>query len=254
MCGIVGIISHGPVNQSLYDAMSVLQHRGQDAAGIVTVEGNRLSLRKDNGLVRDVFQTRHMLKLRGRMGIGHVRYPTAGCASSAESQPFFVNSPYGISLAHNGNLTNVEQLTRDLFVEDLRHINTGSDSEVLLNVFAHELEKTRKLRLDEQDVFKAVRGVHRRCRGAYAAVALITGYGIFRDPHGIRPVVFGKRETAEGVEVMIASESVSLDVLGFELVRDLEPGEAVFVDNTGKITSSTTPARSRPRNAPTSRN
>jgi amidophosphoribosyltransferase len=239
MCGIVGIISHGPVNQSLYDAMSVLQHRGQDAAGIVTVEGNRLSLRKDNGLVRDVFQTRHMLKLRGRMGIGHVRYPTAGCASSAESQPFFVNSPYGISLAHNGNLTNVEQLTRDLFVEDLRHINTGSDSEVLLNVFAHELEKTRKLRLDEQDVFKAVRGVHRRCRGAYAAVALITGYGIvgFRDPHGIRPVVFGKRETAEGVEVMIASESVSLDVLGFELVRDLEPGEAVFVDNTGKITT-----------------
>ncbi len=240
MCGIVGIISHGRVNQSLYDALSVLQHRGQDAAGIVTVEGNRLNLRKDNGLVRDVFHTRHMFKLRGHMGIGHVRYPTAGCASSAESQPFFVNSPYGISLAHNGNLTNVDQLTRDLFVEDLRHINTGSDSEVLLNVFAHELEKTRKLRLDEQDVFTAVRGVHRRCRGAYAAVALITGYGIvgFRDPHGIRPIVFGTRETAEGTEVMIASESVALDVLGFELVRDLEPGEAVFVDNTGKITTS----------------
>jgi amidophosphoribosyltransferase len=237
MCGIVGIISHDPVNQSLYDAMSVLQHRGQDAAGIVTVEGNRLNLRKGNGLVRDVFATRHMLKLRGRMGIGHVRYPTAGCASSAESQPFFVNSPYGISLAHNGNLTNCEQVTRDLFVEDLRHINTGSDSEVLLNVFAHELAQTGKLRLDEEDVFAAVSGVHRRCRGAYAAVALITGYGIvgFRDPHGIRPVVYGTRETPRGTEVMIASESVALDVLGFELVRDLEPGEAVFVDNTGQI-------------------
>jgi amidophosphoribosyltransferase len=239
MCGIVGIISHSPVNQSLYDTLSVLQHRGQDAAGIVTVEGSRINLRKDNGLVRDVFQTRHMLKLRGHMGIGHVRYPTAGCASSAESQPFFVNSPYGISLAHNGNLTNSEQLTHDLFVEDLRHINTGSDSEVLLNVFAHELAQTGKLRLDEQDVFTAVRGVHRRCRGAYAAVALITGYGIvgFRDPHGIRPVVYGTRETPAGMEVMIASESVALDVLGFELVRDLEPGEAVFVDNTGKITT-----------------
>ena len=237
MCGIVGIISQGPVNQGLYDALSVLQHRGQDAAGIVTVEGSRINLRKDNGLVRDVFDTRHMLKLRGRMGIGHVRYPTAGCASSAEAQPFFVNSPYGISLAHNGNLTNSEQLTNDLFVEDLRHINTGSDSEVLLNVFAHELAQTGKLRLDEQDVFAAVRGVHRRCRGAYAAVALLTGYGIvgFRDPHGIRPVVYGTRETAEGTEVMIASESVALDVLGFELVRDLEPGEAVFVDNTGQI-------------------
>lgn len=239
MCGIVGIISHEPVNQSLYDALTVLQHRGQDAAGIVTVEGNRLNLRKGNGLVRDVFDTRHMLKLRGRLGIGHVRYPTAGCASSAESQPFFVNSPYGISLAHNGNLTNCEQVTRDLFVEDLRHINTGSDSEVLLNVFAHELSRTGKLRLDEQDVFTAVRGVHRRCHGAYAAVALITGYGIvgFRDPHGIRPVVYGKRETSRGTEVMIASESVALDMVGFELVRDLEPGEAVFVDNTGKIST-----------------
>jgi len=237
MCGIVGIISQGAVNQSIYDALSVLQHRGQDAAGMVTVEGNRLNLRKDNGLVRDVFRTRHMLKLRGRLGIGHVRYPTAGCSSSSEAQPFFVNSPYGISLAHNGNLTNVAQLTRDLFAEDLRHINTGSDSEVLLNVFAHELSQHGKLRLDEQDIFTAVRAVHRRCRGAYAAVAVITGYGIvgFRDPHGIRPIVFGTRETEDGTEVMIASESVALDVLGFELVRDLEPGEAVFVDNTGKI-------------------
>jgi amidophosphoribosyltransferase len=239
MCGIVGIISQGPVNQSLYDALSVLQHRGQDAAGIVTVEGNRLQMRKDNGLVRDVFDTRHMLKLRGRLGIGHVRYPTAGCSSSAEAQPFFVNSPYGISLAHNGNLTNVEQLTHDLFVEDLRHINTDSDSEVLLNVFAHELARLGKLRIDEQDVFEAVRAVHRRCRGGYAAVALITGYGIvgFRDPHGIRPVVYGTRQTDQGIEVMIASESVALDVLGFQLVRDLEPGEAVFVDNTGKISN-----------------
>lgn len=239
MCGIVGILSNGPVNQDLYDALAVLQHRGQDAAGIVTVQGNRLNLRKGNGLVRDVFQERHMLKLRGRMGIGHVRYPTAGCSSMAEAQPFFVNSPYGISLAHNGNLTNVDQLKHDLFVEDLRHINTNSDSEVLLNVFAHELQQLGKLRLNEQDVFDAVRGVHRRVRGGYATVALITGYGIvgFRDPHGIRPVVYGVRDSKQGTEVMIASESVALDALGFRLVRDLDPGEAVFVDNTGKVTT-----------------
>src|SRR5690606_26690636 len=168
---------------------------------------------------------------------GHVRYPTAGCESSAEAQPFYVNSPYGISLAHNGNLTNAGELKRDVFREDLRHINTDSDSEVLLNVFAHELQRQGKLRIDENDVFDAVAGVHRRCRGAYAAVAMITGYGVvaFRDPQGIRPVVYGKRETAAGTDYMVASESVALDVLGFELVRDVAPGEAVFITVDGRI-------------------
>ncbi len=239
MCGIVGIVGKGPVNQSLYDALLVLQHRGQDAAGIVTCEGEKLHLRKDNGLVRDVFRTRHMIKLRGDMGLGHVRYPTAGVSSSAEAQPFYVNSPYGIVLAHNGNLTNAEDLKRDLFVEDLRHLNTESDSEILLNIFAHELQIKGKLRIDEQDIFRAVEGVHRRCRGGYAAVAMIPGFGIcgFRDPHGIRPVVYGKRETDEGVEYMIASESVALDTLGFDLIADIAPGEAVFIDPDGRLYS-----------------
>ncbi len=239
MCGIVGIVGKGPVNQSLYDALLVLQHRGQDAAGIVTCEGEKLHLRKDNGLVRDVFRTRHMIKLRGDMGLGHVRYPTAGVSSSAEAQPFYVNSPYGIVLAHNGNLTNAEDLKRDLFVEDLRHLNTESDSEILLNIFAHELQIKGKLRIDEQDIFRAVEGVHRRCRGGYAAVAMIPGFGIcgFRDPHGIRPVVYGKRETEEGVEYMIASESVALDTLGFDLIADIAPGEAVFIDPDGRLYS-----------------
>jgi len=237
MCGIVGIVGRGPVNQSLYDALLVLQHRGQDAAGIVTSEGEKLHLCKDKGLVRDVFRTRHMVNLRGNMGLGHVRYPTAGVSSSAEAQPFYVNSPYGIVLAHNGNLTNAEDLKRDLFVEDLRHLNTESDSEVLLNIFAHELQLQGKLRIDEEDVFRAVEGVHRRCRGGYAAVLMIPGFGIcgFRDPHGIRPVVYGKRETDEGVEYMIASESVALDTLGFNLIADIAPGEAVFIDATGRL-------------------
>ncbi len=237
MCGIVGAVCHGSVNQSLYDGMTVLQHRGQDAAGIMTAEGGRFHLRKDNGLVRDVFDTTHMLNLQGNYGIGHVRYPTAGCESSSEAQPFYVNSPYGIALAHNGNLTNAEKLKDDLFREDKRHINTESDSEILLNVFAHELAKCGKMRIDEGDVFDAIAGVHRRCRGGYAAVAMITGYGIvgFRDPNGIRPIVFGKRETAQGVEYMIASESVALDVLDFELVRDIAPGEAVFITVDGAI-------------------
>ncbi|MCW8874536.1 MAG: class II glutamine amidotransferase, partial [Gammaproteobacteria bacterium] len=169
MCGIIGLVAKGPVNQSLYDGLTVLQHRGQDAAGIMTCEGSRLYLRKDNGLVRDVFRQSHMLRLRGNMGIGHVRYPTAGCESSAEAQPFYVNSPYGVSLAHNGNLTNAAELQQDLFLEDLRHINTNSDSEILLNVFAHELARQGKLRIDHNDVFEAVAGVHRRCKGAYAA-------------------------------------------------------------------------------------
>ncbi len=237
MCGIIGMVAKGPVNQALYDGLTVLQHRGQDAAGIMTYDNGRLHLRKDTGLVRDVFEHRHMVELQGNIGIGHVRYPTSGYASSAEAQPFYVNSPFGISLAHNGNLINAESLKRDLFLEDLRHINTDSDSEVLLNVFAHELARQNKLRISEDDIFEAVAGVHRRCRGAYAAVAMINGYGVvgFRDPHGIRPVCFGQRETPQGMEYLIASESVALDVLGFELVRELEPGEAVYIDMSGKL-------------------
>jgi amidophosphoribosyltransferase len=237
VCGIVGIVSYGAVNQLIYDALTVLQHRGQDAAGIMTCEGSKLWLRKDNGLVRDVFHMRHMLTLRGNMGIGHVRYPTAGCESSAEAQPFYVNSPYGIALAHNGNLTNAEELKRNLFREDLRHLNTDSDSEVLLNIFAHELQQGGKLRLNEDDVFTAVSAVHRRCRGAYAAVAMITGFGVvaFRDPYGIRPLVYGRRETEKGIEYMIASESVALDPLGFELVGDVLPGEAIFLGKNGSM-------------------
>ncbi len=237
MCGIAGIVSHQNVNQELYDALTVLQHRGQDAAGIVTCDQGRLFLRKDNGLTRDVFTDAQMMKLKGNMGIAHVRYPTAGCASSAEAQPFYVNSPFGLTLAHNGNLTNTDELKKALFVEDQRHINTDSDSEVLLNVFAHELQALGKLRLTVDDVFKAVSGVHRRCRGAYAVIVMIAGFGIlgFRDPHGIRPVVFGERKSGQGTEFMIASESVALDVLGFELIRDIEPGEAVFIEASGKL-------------------
>ena len=203
MCAIIGIISTSSVNQSLYDGLTVLQHRGQDAAGIVTCDAKgKFYLRKDNGLVRDVFRSRHMLNLRGNMGIGHTRYPTAGRSNSAEAQPFYVNSPFGIALAHNGNLTNAEQLKQELFIEDRRHINTDSDTEILLNVFAHELQAQGKLKINERDIFNAVAGVHRRCRGSYAVVVLIVGYGMvgFRDPYGIRPVVFGKRDTDTGAE------------------------------------------------------
>lgn len=237
MCGIAGIVANQDVNQELYEALTVLQHRGQDAAGIVTCEGSRLHLRKANGLVRDVFRTSHMLELKGKMGIGHVRYPTAGCSSSAEAQPFYVNSPFGITLSHNGNLTNAAELKRELFVEDQRHINTNSDSEILLNIFAHELQRLGKLKLDVNDVFKAVQGVHKRCEGAYAVVAMITGFGVlgFRDPNGIRPICFGKRETPEGDEYMIASESVVFSAQEFKLVRDIAPGEAVFIQQNGKI-------------------
>ncbi len=240
MCGIVGIVGKGPVNQALYDALLMLQHRGQDAAGIVTGQGERLHLRKDTGLVRDVFRTRHMIQLQGNIGIGHVRYPTAGGSTcSAEAQPFYVNSPYGIVLAHNGNLTNAEHLKQEIFVEDLRHINTDSDSEILLNVFAHELQVQGKLRIDNHDLFQAVAGVHRRCRGGYAAVAMIPGFGIlgFRDPNGIRPLIYGRRDSAEGVEYMIASESVALDTLDFQVVADVAPGEAVFIDVEGRIST-----------------
>lgn len=238
MCGIVGIVSDTAVNQQLYDALTVLQHRGQDAAGIVTDDEGRFYLRKSNGLVRDVFRTGHMQRLTGSVGIGHVRYPTAGSSSTAESQPFYVNSPYGIVLAHNGNLTNSAELNRALYRSDLRHVNTTSDSEVLLNVFAHELQLLGKLQPGADDIFAAVAAVHRRCRGAYVAVSLISGYGMvaFRDPHGIRPLVIGERRSEQGkTEYMVASESVALDVLGFRLIRDVAPGEAVYVDADGEL-------------------
>ncbi len=240
MCGIVGIVSGQSVKNELYEALTVLQHRGQDAAGIVTYEGGRLYLRKRSGLVRDVFHPRHMAQLIGNMGIGHVRYPTAGCENTAEAQPFYVNSPFGITLAHNGNLTNAESLKHELFVDDQRHINTDSDSEVLLNVFAHELQRLRKVRLNVEDVFRAVSMVHKRCRGAYAVVAMITGFGIlgFRDPHGIRPLVFGERKSSMAQsEYIIASESVALDVLDFKLIRDIQPGEAIFIEKNGTFHS-----------------
>ncbi|RUM93942.1 MAG: amidophosphoribosyltransferase [Thiothrix sp.] len=237
MCGIIGIVGHSPVNQLLYDGLTVLQHRGQDAAGIMTCDDKQVFLRKDNGLVRDVFRTRHMQRLSGNMGIGHVRYPTAGSSSSAEAQPFYVNSPYGIALGHNGTLNNASALKKELFQQDRRHVNTTSDSEVLLNVLAQELLKQDHLRPRPDDIFNAVSGVHNRCSGAYAVIALIAGYGIlgFRDPHGIRPIVYGRRDTPQGAEYIIASETVALDALGFELIADLEPGEAVFITEQGDI-------------------
>ena len=237
MCGIVGIVGSGPVNQEIYDALTVLQHRGQDAAGMVTSDGHRLQLRKATGLVHDVFEQRHIDRLVGNVGIGHVRYPTAGTSSSAEAQPMYVNSPYGVTLAHNGNLTNAESLQADLFREDLRHVNTTSDSEVLLNVFAHELQTTHAHEPTAVDVFKAVAGVHKRCRGAYAAIAMVIGAGIvgFRDPYGIRPLVYGRRRGRQGYDYMIASESVALDMLGFEMIADVAPGEAVFISDRGEI-------------------
>jgi amidophosphoribosyltransferase len=240
MCGIIGIVGKNPVNQLLYDGLLVLQHRGQDAAGIVTCDGNTFFMHKSNGLVKDVFQTRHMRSLIGNAGIAHVRYPTAGSSSAAEAQPFYVNSPFGIVLGHNGNLTNSEQLKSEIFKQDLRHINTTSDSEVLLNVLAHEIEKTSKSAVLNNDmVFDAVANVHRRCKGAYAVVAMIADFGLlaFRDPHGIRPLVIGKMDTEKGTEYIVASESVALDVLGFTLMRDVEPGEAIFIDMDGNLFS-----------------
>jgi amidophosphoribosyltransferase len=245
MCGLVGIVGHEPVNQALYDALTVLQHRGQDAAGIMTDDGGRLRVRKSNGLVRDVFQERHMLKLAGNVGLGHVRYPTAGSASLSEAQPFYVNSPYGICLAHNGNLVNMDELKRLVEQHDHRHLNTNSDSEVLLNVFAHELGKHAANGVNPQQILDAVEALYKRCSGGYAVVAMIIGYGIvaFRDPHGIRPLVLGIRETPNGVEHMVASESVALDAVGFELERDILPGEAVFIDKRGYLHSRQTSAR-----------
>ncbi|WP_025915905.1 amidophosphoribosyltransferase [Herminiimonas sp. CN] len=233
MCGIVGVVSHSPANQLIYDALLLLQHRGQDAAGIATNHGNTFTMHKANGLVRDVFRTRNMRSLLGNTGIGQVRYPTAGSASEEEAQPFYVNAPFGIILAHNGNLTNSEQLKIELFKNDRRHINTDSDSEVLLNVLAHEIqEATSGYSLDPSALFKAVAAVHRRVRGSYAVVAQIAGRGLlaFRDPFGIRPLCIGVTESAKGKEYVVASESVALEGLGFRFLRDVAPGEAIFID------------------------
>lgn len=237
MCGLVGVVGQQDVGVTIYDTLTVLQHRGQDAAGIMTCDNGKLNLRKDNGLVKDVFRTRHMRRLTGQMGIGHVRYPTAGSSSPALAQPFYVNSPYGLALAHNGNLTNAAELNRDLFNEDLRHINTDSDSEAMLNIFAHELQGRRKIKPAPEDIFGAVAGVHKRCRGGFATVVMITGYGIvgFRDRNGIRPLVYGSRATETGREYMIASESVALNSQGFEIERDVAPGEAVYIDIDGNL-------------------
>ena len=237
MCGIIGIVGRSEVAAALYDGLTVLQHRGQDAAGIATFDGQRLHLSKGNGLVRDVFDTESMARLRGNVGIGHCRYPTAGSEGAAEAQPFYVNSPFGIALAHNGNLTNTLALKREVFADDRRHINTDSDSEVLLNIFAHELQAQERLRLEPEHLFKAVAGVHGRCVGGYAVVALVLGYGLvgFRDPNGIRPLVIGSREGPEGPEWALASESVALDILGFKLVRDVAPGEAVLITEGGEF-------------------
>ncbi len=242
MCGIVGVVARSPVNQLLYDGMTVLQHRGQDAAGIVTAEGHSFHMHKGRGLVRDVFRTRDMRNLVGHMGIAHCRYPTAGSASSeAEAQPFYVNSPYGIVLGHNGNLVNADELRRELFLADRRHVNTNSDSEILLNVLAHELHDASAGtdRLNPDIIFKAVAGVHRRVRGAYAVVAMIAGHGMlaFRDPHGIRPLIIGRADTDKGVEFLVASESVTLDALNFKVMRDVAPGEAILVDESGSFHS-----------------
>ncbi|MBT8089849.1 MAG: amidophosphoribosyltransferase [Gammaproteobacteria bacterium] len=238
MCGVVGIVSTQPVNQALYNALTVMQHRGQDAAGIVTwSKKHGLKQRKGNGLVRGVFRQRHMVRLKGNVGVAHVRYPTAGGSRSSEAQPFYVNSPYGICLAHNGNLTNYDELAGMLIREDRRHLSTNSDSEVLLNVFAHELQ----IRVDgcptPADIFGAVEAVHKRCTGGYAVVAMIIGFGIvaFRDPHGIRPLVLGERESDGKTDYMVASESVSLDILQFTRLRDVRPGECVFIENSGVL-------------------
>ncbi|MGB2105893.1 MAG: amidophosphoribosyltransferase [Porticoccaceae bacterium] len=237
MCGVVGIAGNSDVNLELYDALTMLQHRGQDAAGMVTDSHGELHQCKGEGLVRDVFRRSHMMRLVGRLGVGHCRYPTAGSSGPAMAQPLYVNSPYGICIAHNGNLTNADELRENIFKTDLRHLNTDSDSEVLLNVFAHELQVRGKLEPTSEDIFASVAEVHKRCRGAYAVVGLIANYGMFafRDPNGIRPLCFGVRHTDQGDEYAVVSESVVLDSLGFELIRDLEPGEALFVDIKGNL-------------------
>jgi amidophosphoribosyltransferase len=235
MCGIIGIVGTSEVAAALYDGLTVLQHRGQDAAGIATVDGSRIRVHKGNGLVKDVFDEPQMRLLTGRVGIGHCRYPTAGSAGADEAQPFYVNSPYGIALAHNGNLVNTDTLRREVFEQDKRNVNTESDSEVLLNVLAHELAAQGAL--SPESVFRAIEGVHRRCRGGYAIVSIVLGLGMvaFRDPHGIRPLVLGKRESESGTEYAVVSESVALDLLGFTRLRDVAPGEAVVVTSRGEL-------------------
>ena len=242
MCGIVGVFGHHPVSGIIYDSLSMLQHRGQDAAGIATCYQDRFYLHKENGLVTNVFNQTNMARLLGTMGIGHVRYPTAGCASVAEAQPFYVNSPYGIVFAHNGNLTNVQEIVENVYQNDRRHLNTTSDSEVMLNVFAHALARRGVVVPKPADIFAAVEEVHERCKGGYAVVAMIAGIGMlaFRDPHGIRPLVLGSR-TLEGKakvrkkDYIIASESVALGVNDFHLERDIQAGEVVFIDIRGKL-------------------
>jgi len=237
MCGVIGVVSQSEVASTIYECLTVLQHRGQDAAGIATCDNRKMALVKDNGLVRDVFNSENVKKLHGKMGIGHTRYPTAGGDNRLESQPFYVNSPYGIVLAHNGNLVNTKQLRKELFEEDRRHINTGSDSEVLLNVFAHELQKSNQISLKADMVFTAIKALNKRCIGGYAVVAMIPGHGIigFRDPNGIRPLVLGRKKVNKQYEYMLASESVALDLHGYELVNDVAPGEAVLIGLDGKL-------------------
>ena len=237
MCGIVGVVGRSSVGLELYEGLSMMQHRGQDAAGIVTCAGDRLTLRKANGLVRDVFGQSHISALEGSMGIGHVRYPTAGTSSTAEAQPMYVNSPFGICMAHNGNLINADDLNEELFRADRRHINTSSDSEVLLNVFAHELQAVAGLRLKPEDVFNAVERVHARAVGAYSALALIAGYGMvgFRDPNAIRPLIVGYRDSSDGPDYIMASESVVLDVLGYSEMASIKPGEAIYIEMSGRV-------------------
>lgn len=243
MCGIIGIVGSIDVAASIYEALTMLQHRGQDAAGIATLDGYQINLHKGSGLVRDVFGPAEMRQLTGTTGIGHVRYPTAGTDETAEAQPFYVNSPYGIALGHNGNLTNTAELTQELFDSDRRHLNTRSDSEVLLNILAHELHEQNPKSLEPGHLFNAVDAVHRRCKGAYAAVAIIPGHGLlaFRDPWGIRPVVLGKRATEAGVEYAVASESVALDALGFDFERDLRAGETLFISLDAQLYSHDSP-------------
>ena len=241
MCGIVGVFGHHPVSGIIYDSLSMLQHRGQDAAGIATCYQDRFYLHKENGLVTNVFNATNMARLLGTMGIGHVRYPTAGCASVAEAQPFYVNSPYGIVFAHNGNLTNVQEIVDNVYQNDKRHLNTTSDSEVMLNVFAHALTRRGVVSPKPADIFAAVEEVHKRCRGGYAVVAMISGVGMlaFRDPYGIRPLALGSRivevKNSKKTDYIVASESVALGVNDFHLDRDIEAGEAVFVDIRGKL-------------------
>ena len=238
MCGVVGIVSQTEVSPVIYDALTILQHRGQDAAGIATSTNNRFFLRKQLGLVRDVVRNQHILNLRGQMGIGHVRYPTTGSEDRELAQPMYVNSPFGISISHNGNLTNHEELRDSLVHKDLRHLNTDSDSEVLLNVFAHELQKQGSINPGSKEIFAAVKSLHKRVRGAYSVVIMINGVGIvgFRDPFGIRPLIVGSKESdLIGKDYMIASESTVLDSLGYDVIDDIKAGSAVFISSEGKM-------------------